>query len=114
MKPSESEKLNEWPIKWVALADMHDRSITRDKVPMISIAAVNKLKQELEAARAELKRANDVAYSRKLEWHKERDENVQLKECVRDLSEALSHGSSIILADKLVKHHEVIEKARQG
>jgi hypothetical protein len=55
-KPNEV-KPKEWPIKYVRYQDMHDSSIARDKFPMISVGAVNWLKQENTSLRESLKLA---------------------------------------------------------
>jgi hypothetical protein len=46
-----------WPIKYVRLVDMHDTSIMRDKVPMISVGALNHVRSELGQLQAKYEKA---------------------------------------------------------
>ena len=88
MSEIKAPEKKEWPIVYVRPQDMHEKSITRDKMPMISVGAVNHLKERithLEQKCAELEKAvNEMANAK---WVDHEDFNEYSKAVLREVLE---------------------------
>ena len=58
----EVQEVISWPIVYVKLSDMHKTSITRDKVPMISVGALDWYKEEVRRRDMALKKIASYGY----------------------------------------------------